>query len=1087
MLEMHLMGSPTLSKNGHLLRPKTKKMLLLLALLALEGKVARERLAQMFWADSSDAKNSLRNALSSLRYQFGETIQADRSHLWLENTSADAKDILNGSLLAVLQSQGALLDGLETPDAPEAEDWLLEARERVRQAALRLLENAEPSQAVLEKWVQLEPLSETAHQRLMQLLAKMGERTRALEVFAGFKKHLGSELGVLPTPETLALADGLQLAPKPTGRVPSLPTLLLESRLVGRVPEFQRLVAAFHASASGAARVVLVQGEPGIGKTRLAQEFLAWAGLRSARTLSARAFEGGALAYQSIADSLRRVPALETMLSKVWLAELARLLPELLEFDLPPPVQEDALGRSRVFEAVARLVGKLGHLVWFVDDLQWADAASLEVLSFVLRRAALDSQPVLLVLTLRSEALEAIQPWLGSLAVTPETLRLDTLSKDETSRLLGDIGVDSAALLEWLFAETGGQPLYIGETLRGLTETGALRPQSSGWAVQLQPAPLEPAQIPPGVRAVIAPGVRAVIEARFARLPPEARLLLEAGAVLGQGFVFADALQVAQLPEPALLDALEACLRARVLLELPSAGLGAVRYAFSHDKLRETALLRLSAPRLQALHRLALGRQHGSPAQKAIHAFGARAWQEAVQQSFTAAESAAKTYAWQDALLHLEHARQVLRETPDNLPQGAGLPIKTLLNLYDLNSQLHVTLNRFDDNQALAEESLALAKAIPSRDLEAVSLFFLADICSLHDTAHSLALHRQAAEIFIETRNPKGLYEVALIEVMQQYQTAPDDALHIGQLKNLLPQAQALQDGSEMRLLSVIADAAQVQGDWHEASHHWQAALLGQKTHRESDVCAYLLENLAFCQTNLGQLEQAVQHGREALRIKRVIDDNKGFIGMAAVYLAYALLESGATAESAALCEEAYTYRHEALPRMGAEFCFALATVRLEQGQHQEAIVLLDEAKQIFATLPESGFEVLGAAYQNYLESHLCATYVGLLEWEKAAQHAQNAQGIREKYNVWNGIHAPKLHHWCEVTALKRSGSPDLAEQILERLGRVVQQGELLEVNLALCQKRQVAVPDGWLLRRKWLQNEPLAPDNFMVSSQRQV
>jgi DNA-binding SARP family transcriptional activator/tetratricopeptide (TPR) repeat protein len=1054
MLELHLMGNPTFVQDGLLLRPKTKKMLLLLALLALEGRVSRERLAQLFWADSADAKNSLRNALSSLRYQFGETLQSNRTHVWLENIICDAQEILHGSLQAALNAQGTLLEALDVADAPEVEDWLVEARERVLNASLRLLETAPPSQAILERWTRLEPLSETAHQRLMQLLAEAGERTRALEVFAAFKKRLESELGVLPTPETLALADGLQLAPKPTGRVPSLPTLLLESRLVGRVQEFQRLVAAFHASASGLARVVVLQGEPGIGKTRLAQEFLAWAGLRSARTLSARAFEGGGLAYQSIADSLRRVPALETMLSKVWLAELARLLPELLEFDLPPPVLEDALGRSRVFEAVARLGRQLGHVVWFLDDLQWADAASLEVLNFVLRRAALDSQPMLLVLTLRSEALEVVQPWLGSLAVAPEILKLESLSKDETARLLEDIGVDSAVLLEWLFTETGGQPLYIAETLRGLTETGALRQANSGWAVQLEPP-----------QPQIAPGVRAVIESRFARLPVEARLLLEAGAVLGQGFVFADALRVTQLPETVLLDALEACLRARVLLELPSIGLGAVRYAFSHDKLRETALLRLSAPRLQALHRLALERQHGGAAQKAAHAFGARAWQQAVEYSLFAAEDASKTYAWQDAHLHLERARQVLRELPDQIPADAGLTSKRLGEFFDLNSNLHVTLNLFDQNIVLANEALHVARAINDRNLEGQSLMFLADTYGFDDLGKVADLYQQARAIFLETGNQEGLFFLALNNIDVRL-----GEVAIEQLKALLPQAYALPNDRHIGIFKTIASTAQAIGNWSEAIDYWNMTLEQQDIPRNSDICAYHLENLGFCQTNLGQLTQAVQHGREALKIKRTIDDNKMFIGMAAVYLAYGLLESGATAEALALCEEAYGYRHIALPRMGGEFCFALATVRLEQGLYPEALHLLKEAQSIFAMLPESSFEVLGAAFQNYLESHLCAVYVGLCEWEKAAHHAQKALEIREKYADWRGIHAPKLHHWCEVAALEKVGKVHLAAQVLERLGQVVRVGEPLEVNLALSKGNKIPVPENWVLRRGWLE-----------------
>src|SRR5262249_1507336 len=135
-------------------------------------------------------------------------------------------------------------------------------------------------------------------------------------------------------------------------------------------------------------------GEAGVGKTRLATEFLAWATAHGADVLVAPAFEmGGRVPYQPLVDALRprleRENALGDLLSDVWLAELARLLPELVERfpDVQVPSGDEAVARVRLFEAVARLGQALGAapgrvVALFVDDLHWADTATLDVLRY---------------------------------------------------------------------------------------------------------------------------------------------------------------------------------------------------------------------------------------------------------------------------------------------------------------------------------------------------------------------------------------------------------------------------------------------------------------------------------------------------------------------------------------------------------------------------------------------------------------------------------------------------------------------------------------------------------------------------------
>src|SRR6185436_6169437 len=131
---------------------------------------------------------------------------------------------------------------------------------------------------------------------------------------------------------------------------------------VGRTKEYQQLVTAYYAARQGQPQLVILTGEAGIGKTRLAGKFADWAATQGADVLQGRAFEsGGRLPYQPIVQALRgrldQENAPDDLLSDVWLVELSRLLPELRDRypDLTEPVYEEAAARARLFEAIARL------------------------------------------------------------------------------------------------------------------------------------------------------------------------------------------------------------------------------------------------------------------------------------------------------------------------------------------------------------------------------------------------------------------------------------------------------------------------------------------------------------------------------------------------------------------------------------------------------------------------------------------------------------------------------------------------------------------------------------------------------------
>src|SRR5918997_1532343 len=355
-------------------------------------------------------------------------------------------------LLARLEStleiyRGEFMEGFSLVDAPELELWIETERTRWRalfgelcgRVARLQAEAGRPEGAIgtARPWTKHAPLDEDAHLRLIELLSARGDGEGALRAYEDFRGALRRELGLEPSARLAELADRLrdevqERASLGTGLAHSTsttPLSALEVPFVGRQEEFGTLVSEYEACVSGREpRVVAVMGEAGIGKTRLVKEFLGWAKSRGADVLEGAASEGAGLSYGPLVEAIRprmeRERAPEDLLDDAWLSELSRLLPELKERypDLPSaPSGEGETAKVALFEAVARTVGALASrapVVLFLDDVQWADAATLEVLDYAGRRWAEQGTPVLVLIAARSEELiggYSLGGWLPSL------------------------------------------------------------------------------------------------------------------------------------------------------------------------------------------------------------------------------------------------------------------------------------------------------------------------------------------------------------------------------------------------------------------------------------------------------------------------------------------------------------------------------------------------------------------------------------------------------------------------------------------------------------------------------------------------
>ena len=809
-----LLGPPEVRHADQTLLFSTRKELALLIYLAVEGRIhLRKNLSEQFWpeGDARHGRAALRITVLHLRHLLGEDAGVDpvphlliqRDTLGLDLTPAVELDlhILNEAwtlarastrtaltmpeeahrtLLARLQRaislpRGEFLEGFSLRDAPAFDDWVRFQREywhlRTSEAFDRLSQmqfEAGELEAAIEtvsRWLVLAPLQEDAYRRLMRLHFAAGDRVAALHAYDTCRARLSTGMQTEPTPETVALASRMRAVAPPRRKVAPTPALalspatFLEGPLLGRTTELSTLIKVYHTAQRGQTQVVFLEGEVGIGKTRLASEFLAWAEVEGADVLRGQAFEtGGQLPYRPLIEALRprieRENAPDDLLSDTWLAELARLLPELCDRypDLPDPVGDKSVARNRLFEAVARLGQALAArtmLVLFIDDVQWADATSLDVLHYLARRFAKSETPALLLLTLRmgERAMRpALTEWRTGMerAVPLTHLQLGPLTAEDILRLLQAFGgkggkdgrrsADLERFGQWLFAETEGQPFYLMETLKVLLERGALtsRPnEDGGWTIDFTAA-MEHKMV---VRGFFPPSVREVICARLDRLPPNAFALLGAGAVLGQGITFEHLCQVADLAEQDGLPALDEVLHSGLLLETERQGgpMTDGRYVFAHAKIRAVVYAEAGEARRSIFHRRALEALQAAAAPAAVlayHALAAGLAEPAFHWSLAAGDEAMRVVAVRGAISFYEQARHLLTEPVQSLSMEATLPAPEIEHLYTHLGRAYELNTEWEKARTAYTSMLAYAQDACQPAMESAALNRLAALAA---------------------------------------------------------------------------------------------------------------------------------------------------------------------------------------------------------------------------------------------------------------------------------------------------------------------------------------------------------------------
>ena len=419
------------------------------------------------------------------------------------------------------------------------------------------------------------------------------------------------EIGLLPLkglPEDV-LAFEVDWDPRAGSSVP-LPALLTDVGpiFVGRDDEFERLRGAWDATAKDGLRVVLLAGEPGVGKTRLAAELAAQVHGEGATVLAGRCDEDLGVPFQLFVEPLRHYvdhtsdDELPHSLGRFG-GELVRLVPELGERvpGLPPPIASDPeTERYRVFDAVAAWLGDVSTrhpLLLVLDDVHWAARPNLLLLRHVVRSRGLGR--MLVVGTYRDTELTHNHPLVELVADLRRETRMDRIQLDGLSEkgveayieeaAGGDLEEGDVAVARVIHAQTQGNPFFVREILRHLVETEAVRRQDGRW-VALVPA--EELGIPEGVREVVG--------RRLTRLSEPCNRVLRVAAVMGLEFEVQVLGTAGDLDEESVLSALDEARAARLVVEVPGR---AMRYRFTHTLMRETVYGELSTARRVTLHR----------------------------------------------------------------------------------------------------------------------------------------------------------------------------------------------------------------------------------------------------------------------------------------------------------------------------------------------------------------------------------------------------------------------------------------------------------------------------------------------------
>jgi DNA-binding SARP family transcriptional activator/tetratricopeptide (TPR) repeat protein len=629
-MEFRVLGPLEVVDDGRALLLRGWKQRALLALLVLEVNrpISRDRLIDVLWEDepTATAPKALHVYVSQLRKLLGHDrvqtrpegylLRADPGevdltrfqHLVGEGKPRDALKLWRGAPLAEFADRA-----FAQADIARLEELYLACLEARLGADLDDGRDAEVV-GEIEALVQAHPLRERMRELLLLALYRTGRQADALAAYQDARSALVDGLGIEPGKALRELQRAI-LRQDPVLDLAMPFEELDRGAFVGRNAELEQLIAGLDDAIAGRGRLFLLVGEPGIGKSRLADELIQVARVRRVDVLVGRCWEaGGAPAYWPWVQSLRGIGG-----------------DRLLESER----EDDDGARVRLFDGIAEFLRETSRerpLVLFLDDMHAADEPSLLLLRFLARM--IGEARILVVGACRDVDPVPGRPLadaLAELAREPlvQRLSLRGLTETDVAAYVASTAAEFASpeLVSALYEETEGNPLFVGETVRLLAVEGRIAlPQS----------------------------VRDVIARRLSHLSDECNHILALASVLGREFALDALVQMSGRNEDDLLDTLDEATAARIVTDMPA---GPGRLRFAHVLIRDTLYEGLTTPRRVRLHRLAvdvLERLYGGEAgphlaELAYHAIAGSEFEKALTCAQHAADRAVTLLAYEEA------------------------------------------------------------------------------------------------------------------------------------------------------------------------------------------------------------------------------------------------------------------------------------------------------------------------------------------------------------------------------------------------------------------------------------------------------
>lgn len=562
-MRVHLFGAPRLEWQGHTLTvPRRQTRGLLFYLAAQDRPSPREDICFRFWPDVPEREarrnfsrlfTHLRRALPSpdLLLARGEEIATNPGLVWSDagamgclQRRAEASHDLHHLVEAADLYGGPFLHGFSLPDSPEFDEWAIRTRAIHEQAHLRILrelmeahagrQDYRAAIATAERYLLIDNTAEEVHRRLIHFHAARDDHSSAIRAYEDCMRIMREELGVDPGPETRAAHQAVLRNRRATGRPLRAPTWHPGSGrprpFVAREQELHDLLSVHDRARARSGGVVLVTGEPGSGKSRLLEEFVARVSRQSV-LLAGAGLPGADLPYGPVVQALRGVihdgSLMTAGMPPAYFAEAARVLPELTamhpSLSTGPALCEEQT-TANLFEALSQLlfIAAAGPYpgVLVIDDLQWADDLTLAWLPYFARHLAV--RRFMLVAAHRREASGRLAPLRGALR------RLGTLTDLSLS------GLDAPAIAQLVTVASGREASVLAACVQRWTGGNALLAVQTLEALEDEGWDWDPAA--PAAPLPLSPEVQATVDARLAGLAAPARRVLEAVAVLPQPF-----------------------------------------------------------------------------------------------------------------------------------------------------------------------------------------------------------------------------------------------------------------------------------------------------------------------------------------------------------------------------------------------------------------------------------------------------------------------------------------------------------------------------------------------------------------------